>query len=965
MRKLQQFYIMKFPLDRLAKFNYSINRTISQARKNKELIALGDSQVLRLIREIRYEKDETCIKYSQEALSVLFEEKKKIQKLNSSKDNIQKLQDIDNTIDEMLFIPEYVSIVTEDDNQFRYINENEDVLKINGKPYVRLLCSAGQARVNTTIFVLKDIEQILKLKLRCGANDIEITDNKWNAYFALSSSSTHIVSKPNVLFIDDCEIKMKKVVDWVSHVNKNDDDFLVNNEKVESIEKELEFNLFDGCGAISVEKAKEWANELELDYIPSAFCIRCAFIKGMVFVVDFKDFAKNVAKIEGRYDKYGVYKTIEDVDIILTKSQFKLSDAYDSIEDYDKKCIENNINWGVSKVTPKQDGDSFRSNYQFCQVLNLDNNDIELLCTPNIDWLTGVTTKNINYTLLYLLGDICNKKDLDYNNILKLTNDNIAKALILNNKLIEDEYIRNTIFYSINKKIKETYIGKLLLDGNFSIMIPDMLAFMEHTFSMKIEGALKENEHYSNYWNSKNVKDVVAMRSPLTWRSEVNKLNLVKNDKTEKWFKYLTSGIIYNVFGCDCIIHADSDWDGDLVSTTDNSVFVSKRYDNLPITYEKKTVPKKKIKENDLYKADLQSYHSKIGSITNKSTSMYDVIAKFERNKSENNMEYEEMLQRLRLMRKAQGDSIDKAKGIKVEKMPSHWTVRQQIITDEKAKDIYKKRQRVANNPDNIKPIIPDNDEVIARKEFMNSIVADKKPYFFRYLYPTSYSKYKKYIDEKNKYCTTVFGISLDELIHKDSSTLTEDEIKFIDNYHKYIPLCDYGGVMNNICHYMEDNLKELAIDRNYRTPNYVIDIFKTDLKIDKDKLVELEKLYHHYKKAIKKIKAKNKSGVDSSIKVNIDDEEEFNSIDQYCKYLRKKALVITSNKNELVNLAVELCYVQHQQWSKDFVWNVFGNYLIDNIKLNKQKNIYLPVLSESGDITYLGRSYERKEINV
>lgn len=51
------------------------------------------------------------------------------------------------------------------------------------------------------------------------------------------------------------------------------------------------------------------------------------------------------------------------------------------------------------------------------------------------------------------LGDICNKKDLDYNNILKLTNDNIAKALILNNKLIEDEYIRNTIFYSINKKI--------------------------------------------------------------------------------------------------------------------------------------------------------------------------------------------------------------------------------------------------------------------------------------------------------------------------------------------------------------------------------------------------------------------------------------------------------------------------------------------------------------------------------
>lgn len=130
---------------------------------------------------------------------------------------------------------------------------------------------------------------------------------------------------------------------------------MVNNEKVESIEKELDFNLFDGCGAISVEKAKEWANELELDYIPSAFCIRCAFIKGMVFVVDFKEFAKNVAKSDGRFDRYGDYKEIENIDIILTKSQFKLSDAYTSIEEYDKKCTENNIMWGVSKVTPKQD----------------------------------------------------------------------------------------------------------------------------------------------------------------------------------------------------------------------------------------------------------------------------------------------------------------------------------------------------------------------------------------------------------------------------------------------------------------------------------------------------------------------------------------------------------------------------------------------------------------------------------
>ena len=97
------------------------------------------------------------------------------------------------------------------------------------------------------------------------------------------------------------------------------------------------------------------------------------------------------------------------------------------------------------------------------------------------------------------------------------------------------------------------YLGKLILDGNFSVMIPDMYAFMQHAFGHEVTGALKEFEHYSYFWNERNKKEVVAMRSPLTWRSEVNKLTLIQNELTEKWFKYLTSGIVYNVWGCDCI----------------------------------------------------------------------------------------------------------------------------------------------------------------------------------------------------------------------------------------------------------------------------------------------------------------------------------------------------------------------------------------------------------------------------
>ena len=57
MKKLQQFYIMKFSSARLDKFGYHISRGNSkyntrEIRKNGELIALADNQALRTIRDI-------------------------------------------------------------------------------------------------------------------------------------------------------------------------------------------------------------------------------------------------------------------------------------------------------------------------------------------------------------------------------------------------------------------------------------------------------------------------------------------------------------------------------------------------------------------------------------------------------------------------------------------------------------------------------------------------------------------------------------------------------------------------------------------------------------------------------------------------------------------------------------------------------------------------------------------------
>lgn len=927
---------MKISSNRLEKFDYHLKRLlgntgahIREIRNNGELIALGDNQALRSIRSIRYERNPDIIRYDPEALNLLYEQKKELKKLPFTDSVKKQISIINTTIDKMLFIPEYISVVIDDVAHYKKIIKNG--LYINNKKYVRLMCSAGQARVNTVILVREDYEEELKKRLRCGAKSVKITKNKYNAYFALSSSSTYLIPKPNVLLINDCEIEMEKRVDWISKIPPTEKHKLSNNERVDERTISLMFNLFDGCGAVSVEFAKRVADALELDYIPSAFCIRCAYVKGMVFVVDFKQYARELGIIFQK-DLYGVEQKVEDMDMILTKSQFKLYNAYDSIEDYHRLCEENGILWGVTKVTPKKDDTYFRSNYQFCQAIDLrKDSDVAELCQPTIDWLSGICGGDVNHTLLFLLGRMLENPDIDYNDILNLTSDNVAKALILNPNMINEEYIKNTIIMSVNKKIRESYLGKLILDGNFSVMIPDMYAFMQHAFGQEVTGALKEFEHYSNFWNQRGKTEVVAMRSPLTWRSEVNKLNLKNNELTEKWFKYLTSGIVYNVWGCDCIIHADSDFDGDIVATTDNPVFLRCRYDNLPITYTKSTVDKEYIKEEELYLADIQSFNSEIGSITNISTAFYELLSLYEDN-PEKMMEVSEILERLKLIRKCQGDSIDKAKGIKIEPMPKHWT------------------KKVKASQDNLDII-----------EFINSIVADRKPYFFRYLYPKENAKYINYRKKKNDYCEMKFFRSLDELLELSDSDLScaEKDFKY-NNYLKYIPLIDYNGRMNKICHHMEKNLSEIT-SRCRRTHDTALEIMKSGKNPNfcESDIELMNEFYLEYKNAKKAFQLKRNNGFEGS-------SSAVNLLNDTIKEIRLGISdKISASLEYQCDLAIYVCYEMHPSRTKDFCWEIFGNQIIKNIEANSTTPALLPVPSDDGDIYYLGKTYKVMEVNV
>jgi len=910
LKKLQQYHIYKFDSNRLKNSNYNIQLTPWQARKNGELVSIGDSQLLRSLRKITNKENDII------ELQELFKKKKYLHKNSEELD----LYNIENKIDEILFVKEIVSLNIKNIKHYEKIIKNG--LFINNKKFVRLMCSAGQARRNNVLFVDADVEVELKKILNNGRADIEITPAKFNAYFALASSTALEVSTPLFCVIPDCKVMRKEMVEWVEEQEDGDDIIKVK-------EKELEFNLFDGQGLISPRMAKQWALDLEIDYIPSCFIIRSNFIKGMVCVFDFLEYSDEIG-IHLIKDIYGNEVNIRDMDIILTESQFKLWNAFESTQQYKMNCSKNSIGWGVTRCSPKEENTHTFLNYQFLQALKLNDAQIESLCSKTVEYFENILSNNLDFTLLYLLGS---QIDKEYDiNIFDKINDNVTKALILDNDLINDPYVQTHIQRSIQKKIKESFMGNLIVDGQYSFMVGDPLALAEHVFGVEVVGALKRDEHYNRYWLDKDESKVACMRSPLVWRSEVAVLNLVQNEKTDKWYKYLNNCVIFNAHGLDMAILGGFDMDGDICCITNQKEIIDGACGGLPVMYETRKAPKCKIIESELYLADLKGFNTKVGFLTNLSTTMYSMLPLFE----ENSKEYKEIIRRLKQCRKEQGVIIDGTKGLEVKPIPSHWTNKTKIT-----EDMNKKEIEIAN--------------------FNNSILIEKRPQFMIHLYPNYNKQYRQYYYDYDILAQAKFKMFLNELLETDINLLNNDQKEFLLQFYKYNPFLDTPCEVNNISKHMQEKIKNINCNIKSKWNADMIEPMKKhglSSSWDKNKSDSLYALYNEYK-----------SGKRNFGNIKDDDgNSRWQTIEQYNKFIRQKALLISSDLGELAYYAISKCYVTEGSRSdnKAFAWNIFGNGIIENLKENfKGKKFEIPFSDENGDVEYLGKKYLKKEIKI
>ncbi len=908
MRKLQQFYTLKFSSDRLKKSKYNIDISLDDARINNEVITINGSELLRTLFHLKN------IDFNQNELDNLLVLQRNLRKAQNTEENRKKIENINKKIEKILFVEDLINI--EFKNKTHYL----EILKrhgfyVNGIRFVPFMASAGMIRKNTAMFINNNLKHPIMDILENGRDEsVKIVAAKFGTYFSLYCSSTLPVSFPSFAVIPDKTIETIRKIDFVTYKGIDEDD------DVEEKNYSLKLNAWDGQGLITPKLAKQWSDELGLDYTFSCAIIRAPFLKGLITVFDIESFAKDVAGKTTFIDVYGEKHNIFGVDLIISESMFKLWESYKGTKDYIEKCYQNNLGFSIAKVNPKKENSHSRTSYQFLQVLKLNNIDIANLCEPTIEWFRNISGRKPEDMLLYASGE----NNLEPKDFKKM--DASVKAILLNPSLSRDRYIQDKFIKTIEKKKKESYMGSLLINANYQFMIADPYYQACHMFGLDSEPILKENEHYSEYWLNKGINKVGAIRSPIVHHSEFNILNLQDRKDTRKWFSHIHSGIIFpaNGAGMDCAIHGGADFDGDLICTINNPTMIHAKIEGIPIVYESQKTEKTIVdsrNDKEQVEAQLNGYNSKVGFATNISSSLYSLLEEF----PIGSKEYETILKRLKIGRVIQGEIIDGVKGLKVPPFRNHWTKWKKITEDM-------------------------TDEEKEKWEFNNRILCEVRPAFFRFLYPHYMAKYNKELKRYNIYSHLTLHKSFDEICK--SKKRNEDQIKILDNYRHHSFFLDNDSSVNKISRFMRANVALIGKYSSKLSQQFDCEILKNkEYTLNSYRISQMKHYLQEYK-AFKR-------------GMRHDSGHSYDTLDSFISYLRKECISnISSNESELASYAVEITY-NDEISMVEFPWKMFPNGILENIMRSSSGLIKFPVQDDNGNINYLWNRYSIKEISL
>ena len=921
-----QTFVLKINTGYLSKNNWHLTFKLNEIRKQPQLVvSLGSSQVLRWMPELTGRPD-ADLKASQ-----IKQDIKYLKKQGNSVDNKRKISQKYDELYELQFQPHYLMLVMDSPKDYKYAYRHGFSVtidyghKIETFEYKRFLGTAGSIKKSTIMFVDKNIHSKLMEKINNGRyegprDDEEIkTYNgmalnykfipaKINAYFALQCSASIPVPWPRVIVINDVYTKFKDIVRIVRNTGGEQLEWPSVSDPEE---QEIEINTCDGMGFISPEMSTKWAEALNEGSEPlSGFNTRCAFLKGMVFTVDFKQFAEEVAGTYIIKDAWGDERDVRDADVILTVSMLKLWNSYAGYEDYYNNCMKNGYEFCIAKSTPHELRSVHTTNYQYLQDFSFTDEQIDELIFPTVSKIKDCLGLDWRKLILYMCGS-----GIDEKSVIHM--EPICKAIMANPKLIRDPYVRSKVSRMIQRRIRDAKIGVLDISGDYAIASCDPYVLLQHMFGLEVTGLLKAGECYHRYWSDRNTKEICIFRAPMTSIENVCKLRVIANSEMEKWYRYIKTCIVLNGWDTTAMRCNGEDYDSDANFCTDNKVLLDAFEYKTTLMCEQESSVKKSPTEEDYVKSDINGFGDSIGSVTNKATNMISLREQFNKDSEE----YKRLTYRISTMMNYQQNAIDRIKGVVARPVPKEWLNARMFKVEE-----------------------DDDEDTIQDKQINANIAAEIKPWFFIYRYSQLKSELDKYMKAVKSNCKIRFGKSLEGLYACDNRT--DEENAFIYHYEKYLPVSRAPGTMNRICWKIENEFSTTDV---LPSVDFDISILKSDVEYTQEEYEQIKQLYDEYNKSMQLfLKKQNQNDFG-------DDEVGFDIVHLKDIFIDECSKVCPSSE-VLANIVVDLCYTSNK--NKTFAWDVAGEQIFNNVLKNSGYIIQYPIKDENGDIEFNGKMF-------
>ena len=482
-------------------------------------------------------------------------------------------------------------------------------IDIAGKHFIFYSSSTGQLKDQEITLLDAKFYEDNKNRLLCGLTEEIINAHgginmgKFLAYkslnLSLSVQTEYAVDIDEVLVVKDFETLVTGKVNYLD----------VDTFNIEETEMEVPVPHMDGAGMFMPGT------------LPCSCQIRGGWIKGAIFPFDFCKFIEKHSCESFILDAWNHPVSTKDVKrmkVILTQSQLKMWQYYESMDDYRDKFKASGAAITINNFAEPVGKEYIRLSYQPIQTLpreTFTEERMEKLCQKSVDYINQA--KRDPDVALKIMGIDMEREDI------KL--DGLQMAIKLYPQLLSDGYVKKKVQEYIKAERKRMQAGKVYVKGINGYICPDLYAFCQWLFcgEENPKGLIPENHVYSKHYNEQEISEVCCIRYPHLSDCEHGIRSLIKSEECKEWF----SGDDIVVSTHDLLTKTlQADVDGDHMFVISDSAFLDCLGEQkAPLYYQMGSAPKSQITRTEEYQCLERSFDNEnIGNVSNAITKIFN-----------------------------------------------------------------------------------------------------------------------------------------------------------------------------------------------------------------------------------------------------------------------------------------------------------------------------------------------------